>query len=257
MNIILQNDALEEEEFIIKNLLKQSKYLHTFSLKCLKELDDYVYNSGDVPIGTIEYVTKALGNVGFTHQQPIEIPKYLQTEEFLKRDYKIGTWKDIPKMGNWFIKDASTLKNFSICTDMTYFYSDELFDYVPKTKFDNTLSLSKASDYVISSPYNIQAEYRVYVIGEVIEHIVLYDGSPLCQPDIKLIQKAVNLINYNEKWLTSYSLDIMVGPKGTAIVEVHNFNSLGLYTTIWGTGLLYAYRDSIDYLLNDNSVKFK
>jgi hypothetical protein len=48
----------------------------------------------------------------------------------------------------------------------------------------------------------------------------------------------------------------MVGKEGTAIIEIHNFTSIGLYTTIWGNELLYAYRDGIDYLLNDNTVKY-
>ena len=64
--------------------------------------------------------------------------------------------------------------------------------------------------------------------------------------------KAVELIKANEKWLRSYTIDIMVGPKGTAIIEVHNFTSVGLYHNLWGNNLLYAYRQGIDYLINDN-----
>lgn len=50
-----------------------------------------------IPIGTIDFVTKVLNKLylEFKLEQPIEIPKYLQTDEFLKRLYKIGTWKDI------------------------------------------------------------------------------------------------------------------------------------------------------------------
>ena len=258
MHILLQNDALEEEEFIIENLLSKTKYTNTFAKSGLKDIDSITPNSNDIPIGTIEFVTNLLKKIqpSFESEVPIEIPKYLQTEEFLKRSYKVGTWKDIPKSGKWFIKDASELKNFTICTEMSYFYDEELFDYKPKSEFDSTLSLSKSHAYIVSSPFDIQAEYRVYVLGGSIEHISLYDGDALVQPDVKLIQKAVNLINFNEKYLKSYSLDVMVGKKGTAIVEVHNFTSLGLYSTIWGTDLLYAYRDGIEYLLNDNTVKY-
>lgn len=258
MHILLQNDALEEEEFIIENLLNKTKYTNTFTKLGLKDIDSISPNSNDIPIGTIEFVTNLLKKIqpSFESEVPIEIPKYLQTEEFLKRSYKVGTWKDIPKSGKWFIKDASVLKNFTICTEMSFFYNEELFDYKPKSEFDSTLSLPKSHSYIVSSPFDIQAEYRVYVLGGSIEHISLYDGDALVQPDVKLIQKAVNLINFNEKYLKSYSLDVMVGKKGTAIVEVHNFTSLGLYSTIWGTDLLYAYRDGIEYLLNDNSVKY-
>ena len=71
-------------------------------------------------------------------------------------------------------------------------------------------------------------------------------------PDIDLIKKAVCLINVNEKWLNSYTIDVMVGKPGTALIEVHNFASVGLYATLWGDNLLWAYKDGIDYLINDN-----
>ena len=258
MHILLQNDALEEEEFIIEKLLNRTKYTNTFTKLGLKDIDTIVPNNNNIPIGTIEFVTNLLKKIqpSFESEVPIEIPKYLQTEEFLKRSYKVGTWEDIPKSGKWFIKNVSVLKSFTICTEMSHFYNEELFDYKPKSELDSTLSLPKSHNYIISSPFNIQAEYRVYVLGGSIEHISLYDGDALIQPDIKLIQKAVNLINFNEQYLKSYSLDIMVGKTGTAIIEVHNFTSLGLYSTIWGTNLLYAYRDGINYLLYDNLVKY-
>ena len=258
MKILLQNDSLEFEELIIEGILKSNKYMFEYSKSPLKGVLDLDLEPNIIPIGTIDFVTKVLNKLysEFKLEQPIEIPKYLQTDEFLKRSYKIGTWEDIPKHGKWFIKDASVLKNFSICDNMDYFYNEELFDYKPKNELDSTLVLSKSHDYVISSPYNIKSEYRVYVLDGDIEHISLYNGDATVLPDVNLIKKAVSLINYNEKWLRSYSLDIMVGNEGTAIIEVHNFTSLGLYSSIWGTDLIYAYRDGIDYLLNDNSIKY-
>lgn len=259
MYIILQNDALEEEEFIIEKLIKQSRYTVDYIKASLKNINSINLKEGYIPIGTIEFVTKILTKIypDFKREQPIEIPTYLQTDEFLKRIYKVGTWEDIPKSGRWFIKDASELKYFSILTNMDFFYNEELFDYKPRNELDSTLILHKSHDYIISSPFNIKSEYRVYVLDGKIENIALYNGDATLLPDIKLIQKAVNLINYNEKYLKSYSLDVMVGDKGTAIIEIHNFTSLGLYSTLWGTDLLYAYRDGIDYLINDNGVKYK
>ena len=32
----------------------------------------------------------------------------------------------------------------------------------------------------------------------------------------------------------------------------HNFVSVGLYGTLWGNNLIYAYKDGIDYVINDN-----
>lgn len=44
----------------------------------------------------------------------------------------------------------------------------------------------------------------------------------------------------------------MVGKKSTALIEVHNFTSCGLYSTLWGNNLLTAYKDGIKYLKKDN-----
>lgn len=252
---LLQSDALELEEQIVKELIEREKYIHSYEEYTFKELNE-IEHIDALPIGTIEFVTMYLGKSGFKKEIPIEIPKYLQTEEFLKRDYKIVKGKDLPRVGRYFIKNASKLKDFSVCTDMQYFLTDEMFDYKANTQYDNTLSICTTDNFVVSSVYEIKAEYRVYVIDNEIVNISHYNGNPLILPDIKLLQKAVALIEYNEKWLKSYTIDIMVGNKGTAIIEIHNFTSVGLYNTVWGTNLLYAYRDGIEYLKNDNSIKY-
>jgi hypothetical protein len=45
----------------------------------------------------------------------------------------------------------------------------------------------------------------------------------------------------------------MVTPRGTAITEVHNFVSLGIYTVDWDDSLLYALRDGMDYIVRYNT----
>lgn len=208
---------------------------------------------GTVPIGDIDFVAKALE----LKQVPIEVPTYLQTYEFLKRTYKIGNWEEIPQTGKWFIKDASNLKNFSICTTMDFWYNPLYFDYQPKTDLDTTPCLPKDSDYVISSPLHIQSEYRVYVIDGTIMNISYYKGNPTILPNVDLIKKAVCMINENEKYLKSYALDVAVCNYGTAVLELHNFSSIGLYSAMWEKNLLTAYEQGIEYLLYDNSIKYK
>jgi hypothetical protein len=201
------------------------------------------------PIGTIEFVTKYLNSAySISQENPIELPIYLRTDEFLKRDYNIVTYDKIPKHGKFFLKDASQLKKFGQTIFADYFITDELFENTS----DYLLTLSKEHNYIVSSLFNIKSEYRVYVLQGTIENIICYDGDCTIHPDIVLIKKAVDLINLNEKWLRSYTIDVMVGSCGTALIEVNNFASVGLYSTLWGDNLLYAYKDGIDYLVNDN-----
>lgn len=88
------------------------------------------------------------------------------------------------------------------------------------------------------------------MIDKKIENIANYNGDCTIFPDIDLIRKIINLINVNEKWLRSYTIDVMVGSMGTALIEIHNFTSVGLYSNMWGSNLLYAYKDGIEYELN-------
>ncbi|MBQ8218384.1 MAG: ATP-grasp domain-containing protein [Bacilli bacterium] len=256
---ILQNDEMELEEFIIKKLLIKNKYLHTYSSMSLRELKESTdLQDGYIPIGTIEFVSTYLSKVyNISVEIPIEIPKYLQTEEFLKRYYRIVEWTEIPRTGTFFLKDISVLKEFSGIMNATFTDIDELFNYIPKGKFDASLILNKNHLFQVSSLLNIKSEYRVYVITGEIEAISNYNGDATLLPDIELLNKAVMLIQAHEKYLKSYTIDLAVGDFGTAILEIHNFTSVGLYHNLWGDSLLYAYKDGIDYLINDNSIKYK
>ena len=226
------------------------------SLKELKELDSLPEHH--IPIGTIEFVSTYLyKQYNIKTEVPIEIPKYLQTNEFLKRNYKIVNWTEIPRTGTFFLKDVSVLKEFAGTINATYTNIDDLFNYIPKNKFDASLVLNKNHLFQVSSALNIKSEYRVYVLNNKIEVIANYNGDATLLPDINLLNKAILLIQANEKYLKSYTIDIAVGPFGTAILEIHNFTSIGLYHNLWGDSLLYAYKDGIDYLINDNSVKYK
>lgn len=248
---LLQSDALKIEELIVREQLEKTKLIHEYKEIKINDLDK-IQEKDYIPIGTIQFVEKYLG----IHETPIEIPKYLQTEEFLKREYKIVKGKDLPRVGRYFIKNASKLKDFSVNTDMQYFLSEEMIDYKPTSKFDNTLSIKSKDNFVVSEEVNILSEYRVYVFNNEIIAISHYNGNPLLFPDTKLLEKAVMLISYNEKYLKSYTIDVMITEKGTSLIEIHNFTSVGFYTTLFGTDLLYAYRDGIDYLRKDNSVKY-
>lgn len=242
--VLQTSKELDLESYFLEEQLKQNKYVHTY----VKIDEPYLVNDTDYPVGEIPFVEKCLG----IHENPVEVPKYLRTPMFLKRDYKICTWQDIPRSGVYFLKDISQLKKFSSVMNATYTDIDDLFNYVKTSEFDATLVLDKEHLYQVSSLIDIKAEYRVYVFGGDIEQISYYNGDCTKLPDISLIKKAVNLINYNEKYLKSYTIDVAVTNNGTCILEVHNFTSCGLYSTIWGSSLIYAYKDGIDYLRNDN-----
>lgn len=262
------------ESMMIEDLLKRTKYTNEYMFMSLNEFYDFeiddtflsvkskvLKNKNDfdekltnaIPVGTIEFVSTWLKIFkGIERENAIEIPPVLRTDEFLKRKYSIRKASDIPKSGRYFIKDATQLKVFSYSGELEYFLYDEMFE-PKKHDLDNSLRLDPTHLYQVSEIVNILAEYRVYIISGEIVSIEFYDGNPTKFPDIELIKKANLLYKTQSDYPNSYSLDVMVTPRGTAITEIHNFTSLGLYSTIWGTDLLYAYRDGIDYLLKHNT----
>lgn len=255
MKYILQKDdgVLDLEYLIVNDLLDSSRYVNSKVITTLKELPSLNDIENAIPIGTIDFVGEYLKKFyGIEHLFPIEIPSYLRKDEFLKRDYKIVPYEKLPTNGTIFLKDVTSLKKFGEKVNLDYIGLDTLFE--SKGGFSE-LVLDKNHLYQVSSIFPIASEYRVYVVAGEIENIACYNGSCMIFPDANLLKKVVSLINYNEKHLKSYTIDVMVDKNGnTAIIEVHNFASVGLYNTLWGQNLLYAYRDGIDYYINDNRI---
>lgn len=207
-----------------------------------------------IPVGSIEFVTTYLNRThGFEKENPIEIPYYLRKDHFLKRNYKVISGHKIPDAGYYFIKDASTLKHFSHIGYLEYLNLEESFKPAPENGLDTSLRLNRNDTFVLSSVFDAVSEYRVYVVRENIEAVSHYDGSCDFYPDINLIKQAIGLISIYDKNLKSYTIDVMINKRNeTSIIEIHNFTSIGIYTTLLHKSLLYGYRDGIDYLLKDN-----
>jgi len=91
------------------------------------------------------------------------------------------------------------------------------------------------------------AEFRIYVVRGEIKNISCYKGDPCAEYDLPLLKKAINLCSSHDSFPKSYSLDIMITRRGTAILEIHNFLSLALYSTVWDESLLIALSDGLDH----------
>lgn len=253
MRFVLQKDdrVLDEESFFLKKVLTTSsvKFTHTFCEISINDIEVFNWDfSGDVPIGSLEFVGRYLEKRGLSsYMKPVEIPEFLQTEEFLGREYSIVSWQDLPKNGSYFIKDVSYLKAW---TPQVFFMST----------FQDTISGVidgyEKHLYSVQSKLSIVAEYRVLICENDIVGVQYYDGTDILSfPDSNQIRKMVNLIQYHRDILhedlpQSYTLDICVDTRGrTLLIEVHNFVSCGTYG-FSGSDLIYMYRDGIDFEVN-------
>lgn len=192
------------------------------------------------PFGTIPFIEYWLKHYHNKKMRPIEVPSILRTEEFLKRDYKVLKKSELPKLGNYFVKNVDKLKAGSFTGNIMSWHISYGEEY-------NDDSL-----FVLSSIIDIQSEWRVYVIGGEIKNISNYDGNPTIFPDINIINKMISIFIATGQAPKSFSLDIAVTDKGTAILEIHPFTSIGLYNTLWDESLIQAYKDGIDWYINTN-----
>lgn len=269
-----KNDKFNYELMLVEEKIRQNKYIHDFEkidisifyeyeedsfgeiikTNKLKNANDFpeIYKKS-IPIGSINFVStwlKVFYNID--KENPIEIPPVLRTDEFLKRKYSIVTADKLPRTGRYFIKDVSKLKEFTYSGDLEYFLFDEMFEPA-KSPYDYSLRINPDHLFQVSEIVNILSEYRVYIIDGKIENIANYNGNVTLFPDVELIKKANDLYSTQPDYPKSYSMDLMITPRGTAITEIHNYTSLGHYSTLFGDNLLYAYRDGIDYLLKHNT----
>lgn len=258
-----ENNEYSLDNHILSDLIKSEKWIHEhkdWSLnqffdenknlvqkESLPDLKDYI------PLGDIPF-TEAFFHIfyGIEREMPIEIPKILRTNEFLKRKYSIRKPESIPKIGEYFIKDVSQLKQFSYNGEMSYFMYDGIMKE-PKSKFDSAIHLKKNHLYQVSEVIPILSEYRIFVLSNEIYSVGNYDGDVKLFPDMELIQKAVNIWSIQKDCPRSYSIDVAITPFGTAILECHILFSTGIYNTVLGTNFLYGYKDAKDYLLNFNT----
>lgn len=241
MNILLQEDYPGMEFHIIKEILDHTKYTHNYvliSMNALKQLSNIEIPGlkNMIPVGSIEFVQTWLSKyhpgVSMT---PIEIPECLRKQPFVKRKYEIVPFDEAEKHLPCFVKDVSALKSFS----GPIYHKEELY------------LLDQNHNFLVSEIVDIVSEYRVYIIDGEIQNICNYNGDPAVFPDIQIIRSADILYKLDPTYPKSYSMDVMISNHGTELIEIHPFCAIGLYSSLWGNNLIYAYRDGIDYYIKN------
>lgn len=273
MFFLIQDEPIGRDQVqnaIYLDVLRRNKYMHSYEFmsimdfykeeeddfsmiqtkKTLHDFDERYQNA--IPLGNVSFIERYLQTFkGIERDNAIEVPPVLRTDEFLKRKYSIVPRDSIPRQGSYFIKDATQQKCFSYKGELEYYLHDEMFQE-KTSEFDTSIRLAPDHLYQVSEIVHILAEYRVYILNRQINSMCIFAGNPLLFPDAELVKKAVRLINAQPDSPRSYSLDLMITPRGTAVTEVHTFLGIGLYTVDWDEDLLYAFKHGMDYILNYN-----
>lgn len=237
---------LDIDMFILKEELSRQIYIHDSLDITFEDLMSNlnVYNKEAIPVGTLDFVGIWLKEKFNIHNMnPIEVPDELRKERYLKRKYSIIKKEDLPKSGYYFTKYVSKLKEF------THIGQIETLQYTDINKE----SFLKDGFYQVSEVVDILAEYRVFVQNDEVKYIAWYDGKPVVQLDMNLLLEMIGVYSLSNSRPNSYTMDIaVIKDRGTAILEVHPWVSVGLYGYMFGSYLPYAYRDGLDYYKDIN-----
>ena len=232
------NSDLKIESFLWQDLLNASGYNYNV-LTSIDDISKFLSDDKIIPLGTIPFTNAVLSakyNIPSMH--PVEIPPSLRIPQLLGRQYNIVTFQDIPHNGEYFIKDASELKQFS-CFGNYYDVADKC----------NPNHL-----FVVSEVLDIITEYRAYIINGEVYAVEYYNGDPCVLPDMNKITTANMLYGMAPDYPRSYTIDVAVTKNGTFVIEVHPvLFSVGIYTTVLSRSFLQGYVDSLDYILKHNT----
>lgn len=169
-------------------------------------------NAATVPIGSVEFALAWFKTMGIDNVKPLNIPRELW--HFCDREIAVGKLKDFT--GTYMIKDINIIK---------YEYNQKV-DIYPEMLYGSHYHYSlQIREFFLSEWLpDVVSEWRVFVFDGKICDIRCYSGDFWATPDRQYIESIVK--EYDNP---SYTLDVMVTPKRTEILELHDFFSCGLY----------------------------
>lgn len=159
--------------------------------------------AASVPIGSVEFALAWFKAMGVDNVKPLNIPRELW--HFCERKVAIGRGCDFN--GTYMRKDIDIIKSDD--NGQVRLFNDE--NDTKECFFTEWLD-------------DVESEWRVFVFNGEIRDIRCYSGDFWRIPDRQYIERVVK--EYDNP---SYTLDVMVTPKRTEILELHDFFSCGLY----------------------------
>lgn len=179
-----------------------------------------------VPIGSVEFIRRAMSIAGLKEPPPLSYPEALQP--FLRRTVRLGTAGETPS--GYFVKPVAT----KLFTGFLVPGSSEitLLDEHTREQYQVFLSLPNDTPVWISEPVEFISEHRVYILNSEIVGIGRYDDGEddSSSPLIETIGEMLDTFEGGGRAPVAYSIDAGVLTDGTtALVECNDAWALGYY----------------------------
>lgn len=156
-----------------------------------------------IPVGSVNFVKYFYNKYFEINVTPVDIRNFDKSILLRNIYYSMD---EIDKEKTYFIKDISDFKR------------DVLIDKVEQDYFDK--------NYLITDIMDIKSEWRVFVLNNQIIDIKNYAGDIFNTPNLNVINNIIRIIDNR---FSSYTIDLAVTDLGTALLEIHQFFSCGLY----------------------------
>lgn len=179
-----------------------------------------------VPIGSVEFVRKAMALAGITEPENISYPEPLRP--YLRREVQQRRAGGV--LGHWFIKPTTT-KAFTGFVFDTCGNPDHLSGY-DRAQYNAFLELDADTPVWISEPVTWLSEIRYYVIDGEIRGDGRYDDAPddRPQPERRLVSEMAAAMAEIPGAPVAFGLDVGVLDSGeTALIECNDGWALGYY----------------------------
>lgn len=161
-----------------------------------------------IPIGSIEFVLMYYRKYhNIENITPICIPNELNKKEYLLREIRRGS-----KANELNLDNPVFMKN------ILEFKKETIIDYM-KEDF-------KKDKFLVSELIEIDSEWRGFVLNGKLLDLRCYSGEFSAFPNINVVYDMIKA--YTEA-LRAYTIDVAVTKNGTALLEIHQFFSCGLY----------------------------
>jgi hypothetical protein len=200
--------------------------LASVSLERLEVYAHTLRQGATLPIGTVEFLRKAMSIVGVEEPDNLSYPEVLRP--YLRRQVKLLPAGSV--LGHWFIKPTTT-KAFTGFVVDTLSNPDSLNDY-DRIQYQAFLSLPPETLVWVGEPVKWLSEYRYYVINGRVRGEGRYDDGPddMPAPCHVLVGEMAVLLASVPNAPAAFSLDIGVLSTGeTALVECNDAWALGFY----------------------------
>lgn len=200
--------------------------IHAVRLESIADYADVLRQGMTVPIGSVEFIRKALVLAGIAEPANLSYPEPLRP--YLRRDVCQRAAGRV--LGHWFIKPTTT-KEFTGFVADTLGNPEHLSGY-NRAQYNAFLSLAPETPVWISEPVTWLSEFRYYIIDGVVHGEGRYDDAPddMPAPDVTLVDEMAAVMAHSPNAPAAFSLDVGVLDSGeTALIECNDAWALGYY----------------------------